>query len=112
MEREPRFPGAEWYCYKCNRRLDLQDGFDDHKYTWKCTHCGFRNSISRDNLPAKNGAFVAVLGRMLNFISGLMFWGMIVTFICIFAADVSFSEIADGAFDFVFFQDYFYTYLS
>jgi hypothetical protein len=30
--------------------LNSQIGFDDHKYTWKCTECGHKNSVSRDNI--------------------------------------------------------------
>lgn len=30
--------------------LNDQDGFDDHKYTWVCTECGHKNSISATNI--------------------------------------------------------------
>ena len=45
-----RFPETDWYCDHCNAYLNSQSGFDDHKYTWKCTECGHKNSISRDNI--------------------------------------------------------------
>lgn len=45
-----RFPDVDWYCDRCNSHLNFQDGFDDDKYTWKCTDCGHKNSISRDNI--------------------------------------------------------------
>ena len=40
-----RFPGIEWYCDRCEDRLDLQPGFDDHLRVWKCTRCGYKNPI-------------------------------------------------------------------
>jgi len=30
--------------------LNDQDGFDDHKYIWRCTECDNKNSISSDNI--------------------------------------------------------------
>lgn len=27
-----------------------QPGFDDHRYVWKCTECGHKNSISSDDI--------------------------------------------------------------
>lgn len=40
-----RFSNIDWYCDRCNAYLNSQPGFDDHKYTWKCTECGHKNSI-------------------------------------------------------------------
>ena len=45
-----RFAGIDWYCDCCGAHLSSQSGFDDHKYTWKCTECGHKNSISRNNI--------------------------------------------------------------
>lgn len=45
-----RFPDIDWYCDKCGAYLNYQDGFDDNKYLWKCTECGFKSSISKDNI--------------------------------------------------------------
>ena len=45
-----RFPDIDWYCDRCNAHLNEQPGFDDHKYTWKCTVCGHKNSISSDDI--------------------------------------------------------------
>ena len=45
-----RFKNIDWYCDCCGSHLNYQSGFDDHKYTWKCTKCGYKNSISRDNI--------------------------------------------------------------
>lgn len=62
-----RFPGIEWYCDRCDANLNKQQGFDDHKYIWKCTKCGHKNSISRDNIlyNTENGltrTFAVVMG--------------------------------------------------
>lgn|GEM_PF-2139697 len=48
--KEERFPDIDWYCDNCNEYLNIQDGFNDRKYIWKCTECGFKSSISRDNI--------------------------------------------------------------
>ena len=45
-----RFPNIDWWCDRCGKRLNSQPGFDDHKYVWKCKECGFKNSISADNI--------------------------------------------------------------
>lgn len=45
-----RFPGIEWFCDRCNACLSNQNGFDDHRYVWKCTECGHKNSISSDDI--------------------------------------------------------------
>lgn len=45
-----RFANIDWWCDRCGACLSDQDGFDDHKYTWKCTECGHKNSISADNI--------------------------------------------------------------
>lgn len=47
---DDRFPGIDWYCDKCNAFLNHQKGFTDHKKVWKCTECGFKNSISEDSI--------------------------------------------------------------
>ena len=46
----PRFPEYNWYCVACHECLSDQAGFNDNKFTWKCTHCNYKNSISKDNL--------------------------------------------------------------
>ena len=45
-----RFPNIDWWCDRCGAYLNDQVGFDDHNYTHKCTNCGHKNSISRDNI--------------------------------------------------------------
>lgn len=47
---EKKFPDVDWYCDRCNAYLNIQPGFDDHHYVWKCTECGFKNSISSDSI--------------------------------------------------------------
>lgn len=47
---DDKFPGIVWYCDKCRAYLSGQLGFDDHKSTWKCTKCGYKNSISASNI--------------------------------------------------------------
>ena len=54
MSRPPRFPDVDWYCDHCGSYLNAQEGFDDHKYIWKCTQCKGKNSISRDNIRQSN----------------------------------------------------------
>ena len=45
-----RFPNIDWYCDNCDSHLNNQCGFDDHKYIWECTECGYKNSISSNNI--------------------------------------------------------------
>lgn len=45
-----RFINTDWYCDRCGEYLNSQSNFDDHKYIWKCTDCGHKNSISSDNI--------------------------------------------------------------
>ena len=49
-KKAPRFPEYDWYCARCKDCLSEQIGFDDNKFIWKCTRCGHKNSISKDNL--------------------------------------------------------------
>ena len=41
-----RFPDVAWWCDRCGANLNIQSGFDDHHYIWRCTECGHKNSIS------------------------------------------------------------------
>ena len=47
---DERFPGIDWWCDSCGDYLNEQEGFDDHKYVWKCQKCGYKNSISATNI--------------------------------------------------------------
>ena len=60
-----RFPGIDWYCDKCDAFLNSQPGFNDHKYTWICTNCGHKNSISRTNI-GKNGTGLRKVKRFFE----------------------------------------------
>ena len=54
---DERFPGIDWHCDRCGAYLKSQEGCDDHKYLWKCTECGHKNSISRDDIYASDDEF-------------------------------------------------------
>lgn len=45
-----RFPDVDWFCDRCEAHLNEQTAFDDNKYLWQCTECGFKNSISSVNI--------------------------------------------------------------
>ena len=45
-----RFGNVDWYCDFCYALLNVQEGFDDRHYVWKCTECGHKSSISSDNI--------------------------------------------------------------
>lgn len=47
---DKRFPGIEWYCDRCGAHLNEQAGFDDFCHIWKCTACGFRNTIEVEEI--------------------------------------------------------------
>ena len=51
---EKRFPNIDWFCDHCGAYLNYQAGFDDRRYVWKCTKCGFKSSISSSNIVASN----------------------------------------------------------
>jgi hypothetical protein len=73
-EKIPRFPDYKWYCVACHECLSDQIGFDDNKFTWKCTHCNYKNSISKDNLR-KPYAFLidqSPKNRFINFLVGIL----------------------------------------
>ena len=66
-----RFPDYEWYCFKCKECLNSQVGFDDHKTVWKCTNCGHKTSISKDNLR-KPYAYLKNTSATNKIIAGLL----------------------------------------
>ncbi len=74
MTREPRFPGIDWYCDHCGALLNSQKGFDDHKYVWKCKKCGYKNSISWDNIRVGDSRTTKFLLHFLGFISYVGLW--------------------------------------
>ena len=69
MKIEPRFPDVDWYCDKCGAYLNSQDNFNDHKYIWKCKECGYKNSISWDNINHDDNVAIKFLLRVLGFMS-------------------------------------------
>ncbi len=74
MPRKPRFPDITWYCDECNTCLNDQRGFDDHKYTWKCRECGFKNSISKDNINPDDPIALKTFLHFLGLQSFVGFW--------------------------------------
>ncbi len=84
MAREPRFPNVDWFCDHCGASLNSQRGFDDHKYTWKCRACGYKNSISWDNISAGDSLGTKLLLRFLGLLSFIGFWSSIMLAISLF----------------------------
>ena len=87
MAREPRFPGIDWYCDHCGALLNNQKHFDDHKYTWKCTKCGFKNSISWDNIRSGDSSAMKLLLYLIGFLSYIGLWTGVMLAVGIFAFD-------------------------
>lgn len=85
MAREPRFPGIDWYCDHCGALLNNQKHFDDHKYTWKCTKCGFKNSISLDNIRSGDSSAMKFLLYLIGFLSYVGLWTGVMLAVAIFA---------------------------
>ncbi len=85
MSRKPRFPGIDWYCDHCGAFLNSQRNFDDHKYTWKCTECGFKNSISWDNISNDDSVAMKFLLHLIGFLSYIGFWSGVTLAIAMFA---------------------------
>lgn len=54
-----RFPDIDWYCDRCGDHLNVQSGFDDHRYLWPCAACGFKSSISSANIYESHEDFQA-----------------------------------------------------
>lgn len=85
MAREPRFPGIDWYCDHCGALLNTQKGFDDHKYTWKCKECGYKNSISSDNIKVGVSTAVKWVFSILGFFSYIGYETTVMLVIAMFA---------------------------
>ena len=73
-KKTQRFPGYKWFCVVCGECLSDQAGFDDNKYTWKCTRCNYKNSISRDYLKAPYAYLVddSSKNRIVHFFAGML----------------------------------------
>ena len=67
-----RFPNHKWYCVVCHECLSDQIGFNDNKFTWICTHCKYKNSISKDNLREPYAYLIdpTPKNRFINFFIG------------------------------------------
>lgn len=85
MMREPRFPGIDWYCDNCGAHLNTQKNFNDHKYVWKCKECGYKNSISWDNINPDDSKATKFLLYLLGFMGYVSFQTTIMLAIAIFA---------------------------
>ncbi len=85
MAKKPRFPDIIWYCDHCGALLSSQSGFDDHKYTWKCKKCGYKNSISWDNINPGDSLGTRLLLVFLGLLSFIGFWTSIMLAISMFA---------------------------
>ena len=85
VKRKPRFPDIDWYCDRCDAYLNSQRGFDDHKYLWKCKKCGYKNSISWDNISRSDSAALKCLLYLIGFISYTCFWTAVMLGVSIFA---------------------------
>lgn len=85
MNREPRFPGIDWYCDHCGALLNSQKNFDDHKYVWKCRECGYKNSISWDNIKVGDSKATKLLLHLLGFLSYVSLWTTVMLGIGVFA---------------------------
>ena len=84
MKREPRFPGIDWYCDKCGMLLNSQKNFDDHKYVWKCKSCGYKNSISWDNICRGDSKATKCLLYLIGFLSYIGLWTAIMLAVSMF----------------------------
>lgn len=42
--------GVFWFCDNCEAYLNTQDGFTGKGKKWKCTECGFENSLGKENI--------------------------------------------------------------
>ena len=92
MSREPRFPGIDWYCDHCGALLNSQKNFDDHKYVWKCKECGYKNSISWDNIRVGDSKTTKFLLLLLGLISYVGLWTAIMLGIGMFALNADRSR--------------------
>ena len=77
---EERFPGIDWYCDRCHAYLNGQYGFNDRKYIWKCTECGYKNSISLANILVSQDSLITRLaGYVLGFLRSAALYAIIVS---------------------------------
>ena len=42
--------GVFWFCDSCDAYMNIQDGFTTKDKVWTCTECGFKNSVTKDDI--------------------------------------------------------------
>ena len=79
--RAEMFQNIDWYCDRCNAYLNIQPFFSDSHYVWKCTKCGYKNSISKDNIifkpdPGFVGVFLGWVRSLIvySFLTVVLYW--------------------------------------
>ena len=50
MPRWKKLTSVFWFCDECETYLNIQKGFTTKHKTWKCTECGFDNSVTRADI--------------------------------------------------------------
>ena len=78
---EERFPDIDWFCDNCGAYLNQQRNFNDRKYIWKCTKCGYKNSISSANIRYVESVFVRVMGYLLGIMRSALIYGSLILLI-------------------------------
>ena len=82
---EERFPGIDWYCDKCHAYLNSQPGFNDHRYIWQCSECGYKNSISLANIMvSQDSKITRVAGYLLGILRSAAIYAIIVSILSLF----------------------------
>ena len=122
MEKKitPRFPDYDWYCVHCHELLNTQLGFNDNKFTWKCTNCSYRNSISKDNLrkpyaylknPSAANTFFdfikGIIRSVYSLISRTALYCMIAFFVVLGTKMTTFDYLSLGLVNPLYKEDYF-----
>lgn len=119
-ETTPRFPDYEWYCIKCRENLNWQSGFDDNKRIWKCTNCGTKNSISKENLrkpfavlkdPTPGRTFLSFLQGIVravySFISRTALYFLIAMLIVVGTKKTTLDHLSLGLINPIYKEDFF-----
>jgi len=119
-ETTPRFPDYEWYCIHCREKLNSQSGFDDNRRVWKCTNCGTKNSISKDNLrkpfavlkdPTPGRTFISILQgivrAMYGFISRTALYLLVTMLIVVGTKKTTLDHLSLGLINPIYKEDFF-----
>lgn len=86
-----RFPDIDWFCDGCGAYLNSQPKFDDRKYVWKCSKCGYKSSLSYANIRYRVPFFVNVLGFVLGWLRALSCCSLIIYLLLHVVEGLSFS---------------------